>query len=302
MPTEYLRPNSNVTQTNFTNGYAEIDETPASNTDFAYGANNTAAVLEVGTTDLVDTYSAATFRWRVAKTNAGTVDDTGNGVNVTPTIYEGGTLRWTGTTQAATGTWTEYTESSIDLSAISDWTDVRFRFTTTASGGSPANRRGGAVSWAELEVTTVSSRTATLNNTLDAATLTASGDVDIGGALAGTLDGTTLTGAGDLDLVGTVAGTLDDTALAGSGDIDLSGTLDSTLADTTLGSNGTLTSPPLDGTLDSTLDAFTLTGDADLELAGLANVTLANWTMVGNSNVGTPPSIQTIFIHRLRWW
>jgi len=38
------------------------------------------------------------------------------------------------------------------ISSITDYTDLRLRFTCTNSGGSPANRRGMAISWAEIEI------------------------------------------------------------------------------------------------------------------------------------------------------
>jgi hypothetical protein len=150
---QFLRPDSNVTQTSFTGGFAEIDEATASDADFAYGANNTAAVLEVGLSNPAatpDPAGTSTVRYRIAKTNAGTVNGAGNAVAVTPGVYQGATLIQAGTAQTATGTWTQYT-FTFTHGTITDWTDVRLRFTTTASGGSPANRRGGAVSWAEVE-------------------------------------------------------------------------------------------------------------------------------------------------------
>jgi hypothetical protein len=150
---QFLRPDSNVTQTSFTNGFAEIDEATASDTDFAFGANNTAAVLEVGLSNPAatpDPAGTSTVRYRIAKTNNGTVNGAGNAVNITPGVYQGSTLIQAGTAQTATGTWTGYT-FTFTHGSITDWTDVRLRFTTSASGGSPANRRGGAVSWAEVE-------------------------------------------------------------------------------------------------------------------------------------------------------
>lgn len=169
---EILRPDSNVTQSGFTGGFAEIDETPASDTDKAYGANNTAAVLEVGISNPSGTPGSGTitFRYRHVKTNNGTVDGGGNAVTVTAEVVEGTTVRATDAAQTATGTVAQR-EWSPDLSAVSNWNDLRFRFTTSASGGSPANRRGAAVTWAEMEVpdpaasnpTTLTVENATIN-------------------------------------------------------------------------------------------------------------------------------------------
>lgn len=153
---QVARPDSNVTQTSFTNGFADIDEATASDADFAYGANNTAAVLEVGLTNVTDpaVSTGHIVRYRVAKTNAGTLDGGGNAVTMTVALYQGATLIAADTVRTLDGTWTtyEWTLSGAQADAITDYTDLRLRFTTSASGGSPANRRGGAVSWAELEV------------------------------------------------------------------------------------------------------------------------------------------------------
>ena len=151
---EFLRPNSNVTQSSFTNGFAAIDETSASDADFAYGANNTAAVLEVGLTDptagWVPGAGTINVRYRHAKVNNGALDGGGNAVTVTAAVYNGTTLIATDAAQTCTGTWTTRTWNP-DLSSLTDWTDVRLRFTTSASGGGPSVRRGGAISWAEIE-------------------------------------------------------------------------------------------------------------------------------------------------------
>ena len=150
---QFLRPDSNITQSSFTGGFADIDETSPSDADYAYGANNTSAVLEVGLSDpSVGTPGSGTttVRYRIAKVNNGTVSGTGNNLTVTMEVYQGGTLIASDTSQTPTGTWTQY-EFNPDMSGVTDWTDLRLRFSTTGSGGSPANRRGGAISWAELE-------------------------------------------------------------------------------------------------------------------------------------------------------
>lgn len=149
---QFLRPDSNITQTNFTGGFANIDETSANDADFAYGANNTIAVLEVGLSNpSTPQAGTCTVRYRIAQTNNGVLDGTGNTLNITPEVYQATTLIQGGTAQTTSGTWTTYT-FTFNTSAVSDWNNLRLRFTTTASGGSPANRRGGAISWAEIEI------------------------------------------------------------------------------------------------------------------------------------------------------
>lgn len=148
----FLRPDSNVTQTDFTNGYTNIDESIASDADFAYSTNNTAAVLEVGLSNPSGTPGSGTctVRYRIAKTNAGTVDGSGNSLTVTGALYEGTTLIATDSARTPTGTWTGYS-FTFNTSAVTDWNNLRIRFTTTATGGGPSVRRGAGISWAELE-------------------------------------------------------------------------------------------------------------------------------------------------------
>lgn len=153
---QFARPDGNITQTSFTGGFAEIDEVSPSDSDFAYGANNTAAELEVSLLNVVDPQASTghTFRYRIAKVNNGVLSDTGNAVTITARLMQGTTQIATDTARTCTGTWTTYTFtlSAAEADAITNYDDLRLEFVTSASGGSPANRRGGAVSWAELEV------------------------------------------------------------------------------------------------------------------------------------------------------
>jgi hypothetical protein len=150
--TQFLRPDSNVTQTTWTNGFAEIDEVTASDVDFSYGANNTAAAtLEVGLTNPTQTpgTGTCTVRWRRAKVSSGTLSGTGGTVTQTCGVYQGATLI-TSSTITTTGTWTEST-FTFQTSSVTNWNDLRLRFTQSASGGG-GNARGSAVSWAVIEV------------------------------------------------------------------------------------------------------------------------------------------------------
>lgn len=150
---QFLRPDSNITLSAFTGGFAEIDESTPSDLDFAYGDNNTQAVLEVGLSDPIgvpDPSGISVVRYRIAKTNNGVVTGTGSAVTITPQVYQGGSLVQSGASQSTTGIWTEYS-FTFTHESITDWSDLRIRFSTSNSGGSPQNRRGGAISWAEVE-------------------------------------------------------------------------------------------------------------------------------------------------------
>lgn len=196
---QFARPDSNVTQASFTGGFAEIDEASPSDADFAWGTDNTAAELEVGLGNVTDPALSTghTFRYRIAKTNDGVVDGAGSSCTVTARLMQGATQIATDTAKTATGTWTQYayTLSSGEADAITDYTDLRLEFLTSASGGNPTNRRGAAVSWAELEVPDAVADTALAGSA--AGSSSAAGDLSTEIALAGSSAGAS-TAAGDL--------------------------------------------------------------------------------------------------------
>lgn len=195
---QFLRPDSNVTQTSFTGGFAEIDESTASDADFAYGAINTAATLEVGLANPSSTPASGTttVRYRIARTNGAAVDGGGNAVDVTCHVYQGTTLIASDTARTATGTWTQYSFTP-SMASVTDWNDLRLRFVTTASGGGPSVRRGAAVSWAEMEAPDGNPAISTLTD--DFATL------DTGKWTATNTNGTVSVASGALDLTTTGA-------------------------------------------------------------------------------------------------
>jgi hypothetical protein len=150
---EILRPDSNITQTQYTGGFAEIDEVTRDDSDYAYGAvNSTAPTLEVGLSNPAGTVGTGTctVRWTHAKANnAGTILATGSALNYTCALLEGST---TIASQTVTPTDWNLSEFTFSATLVTDWTNVRLRWTQTASGGGGPNPRGGAVSWAEVEV------------------------------------------------------------------------------------------------------------------------------------------------------
>lgn len=147
---QVLYPDSNVTQTNFTGGFADIDEVSASDSDWAYPNTSAGATLEVGLANPASTVpgTGVTLNYRLAQINVSNGDPTGGGagVTITPTIYEGATLRATGTARTInSATWTSFSDSLT--ASVSDWNNVRIRFAQTAAGG-----RGVGISWANLSV------------------------------------------------------------------------------------------------------------------------------------------------------
>lgn len=148
---DFLRPDSNVTQTNFTGGFADIDESSASDTDKAYpNTANAACTLEVGLGNPagVPTGGTTTVRYRLAKIDTTTGNVSGTATNPTATlhVYQGAVLIASDTARTLTGTWTAFSFTP-DMSSVTDWNDLRFRLTQTTT----VDNRGCAISWAELE-------------------------------------------------------------------------------------------------------------------------------------------------------
>ena len=150
---ETLRPDSNITQTQYTGGFAAIDEVTRDDSDFARGAvNSTAPTLEVGLSNPAGSVGTGTctVRWTNARVNnTGATIGGGSSLNYTCTFLEGST---TIASQTVTPTDWNLSEFTFSATLVTDWTNVRLRWTQTASGGNGPNPRGGAVSWAEVEV------------------------------------------------------------------------------------------------------------------------------------------------------
>jgi hypothetical protein len=157
MTAQYARPASDITSTNVASGtYADIDEETPSDADYLYGTNNTAVTYETKLSSVTDPSSNTghTISYRIAKTKVGTVDAAGSVTTVTAYLYQGSTLIATDDTKTL-GDWTtisDFTLSSAEADAITDYTDLRIRFYSPASGGAVANRRSVGLSWAQLEV------------------------------------------------------------------------------------------------------------------------------------------------------
>lgn len=157
--TQFLRPDSNVTQTDFTGGFAEIDETSASDADYAVAAVAPDTIpftrtLEVGLGNPAGTPAAGTMtvRYRAAKVDGGGPEATGEDVFLDVSLYQGASLIDSDVQRTLGGSYVDYSWTP-DTSGISDWTDLRLRMVVTG-GHSPSvpNRRGARISWAEAEV------------------------------------------------------------------------------------------------------------------------------------------------------
>lgn len=159
---QYLAPDGDVTVTSITgtptntvgNRYTNIDESTANNTDYVYGANNTAAVYECSLANPAVTPSVDTghiVRFRYARVSGGTPSAAGPEQPVlTVGLYQNATLiASTSITLAITSAWIDasFTLTTTEASNITDYTDLRLRFSQTA-----VNNRGVGISWAALEL------------------------------------------------------------------------------------------------------------------------------------------------------
>lgn len=150
---QFLRPDGQISTGNWTGNWAAIDEAVASDADRAYSQDNpNGSIWEVSLSNPAATPGSGTItiRYRHAKVQGGNPSSSGSSVSLDCMLVQGGTVIATDAQQSPSGTWTTRT-FTVSTSLVTDWTDLRLRFTAGGGSGSPANRRGAAVSWAELE-------------------------------------------------------------------------------------------------------------------------------------------------------
>ena len=154
-------PTGDVTNQWASGGYADIDEGAIPNDgDFAYSADKPALdVFEFHLDDPTDpvVHTGHTVRYRWATVDGGVLSGSGSAVTQTYNLYQGTTLISTGTgnthsTNSATFSAASFTISEAEAGNITEYSDLRVRIVASGGAGSPANRRGAAISWAELEV------------------------------------------------------------------------------------------------------------------------------------------------------
>lgn len=102
-----------------------------------------------------------------------------------------------------------------------------------------------------------------INVTLDAASLSATGDLLVNSSLSTTLDAATLAATGALPIAGSLGTTLGDVTLASTGTLPITGSLSATLADATLTANGSSLAAN-NGEVTTTLDDVTLASTATI--------------------------------------
>lgn len=163
--TQYARPNTDISKTGWTgvsdntNLYNNIDESSASEADYNYSTHNAIRTYECKLSGVSDPSSGSghVVSYRIAASDSsGSIPgsgDSGNSLDVAISVYQGTTLIATTTITVPEDPETQtLTLSSGEANAITDYSDLRIRFVTTASGGSGSSRRGMAVFWCELAV------------------------------------------------------------------------------------------------------------------------------------------------------
>lgn len=155
---QFLRPNSDITTTEIVGSYTAIDETTSNTSDYLTSNDNTDAVYECGLSSATDpgVNTGHIVRYTIAKADTNVPPSTTGNVQLMQIdLYQGATFIALVRDLVAVNGWvtSSYTLTGTEADAITNYADLRIRFTMPASGGgSPGNRRGGAVAWAEMEI------------------------------------------------------------------------------------------------------------------------------------------------------
>jgi hypothetical protein len=196
-----MRPISQVTATNgvpTTNVHLNLDGTAPDSGNYYAGADNATGVCEVLLTDLSATTPAdGTCTVIIYEAQCdGTVAPSSGGT--APTfdleVYEGATQRAsvTGVTPTESA-FTLYNTLTFDASTITDWANVRVRFTSNGTGGAGPSRRGAAVSYVEITTPDASTdRDVTQGTSIDLTIATAASTVNRARGASGTTPNITI--------------------------------------------------------------------------------------------------------------
>lgn len=148
-----LRPVADTVRTNIAAGtFADIDEVTASDSDFVRTTAGVNATYEVKLSPArgkkVDDIGFVSFR--AAKCDSvGALASDGKTITITYAIYQGGTLIYSSPSTSTLGGSYTAPSGSVILTSVTDWSDVRIRFTITSSG--TGTNRGALISYAALE-------------------------------------------------------------------------------------------------------------------------------------------------------
>lgn len=157
---QFMRPNTDITATwstsTGTTHYTLIDEATAVDSDYLWTPDQDNLDDEMGLAGPASTPGSGTctVRWRETQTDGGVVNSSGGNASTLEVqiVADTANIVYTSGAVATTeGSWGDRS-GTFDSSAITDWDSVQIHLVAVGSGGPVANRRGVAVSWAELEV------------------------------------------------------------------------------------------------------------------------------------------------------
>ena len=154
---QYARPNSDITTpVDWTGTYTSINDVTANDATYGWSANDTDDSYEVSVNTVTDPLTGVDhiIRFRFAQTDDGVVSSGGTDSSLSVYLYQGVTLIASFLSFTPLTTWATRTETltTTEANTITDYTNLRLRFDYVGGGGSPTNRRGVGLSWAELEV------------------------------------------------------------------------------------------------------------------------------------------------------
>jgi hypothetical protein len=162
--TQYARPNGDQENNWASGGFEDINEVSASDSDFAYTQDNPipntgnngffrAHLSSISTPDT----GTVSVNWRSVLIDGGVVaSSAGTGCNLVVSLIEGANTVIATVFNGAIDGETAWTAHDVDLTtpqrdSVGNWGDLDLVFDADGGGGSPDNRRGAGVSWAQLQ-------------------------------------------------------------------------------------------------------------------------------------------------------
>lgn len=149
---QFLRPDANISATNWTGSYTAIDEASYDDGDYLTGSSSGNGTVEVGLSNGTDPESSSghTIRFRAWQQNNTKQRTLGVKLMQGATqisVYNAGNL------VKGTQTAYEWTLSAAVADSITDYTDLRLQFISGGDVGTPSAQRSAVyVSWAEKEI------------------------------------------------------------------------------------------------------------------------------------------------------
>lgn len=201
--------------------YTNIDESTPSDTDYVYSANNpggstlTEFAFSAVTDPGVSTGHIVRVRcFQIDEDSGGhpqSANTTGTATSLAWSLHQGATVIASGTINPGAAATTTYTLTAGEADAITDYSNLLIELSPGGGAGSPANRRGVAISWVELEVPD-----AAVNETADAITATSTGAATTASATVAASTATATSTGATLASAASIAATAASVAVTGA--------------------------------------------------------------------------------------